>query len=129
MRWDGWKVNHKLVEKIWRQEGLKVPQKQKKRRKLWMNDGSCIRLRPEHKNHVWSYDFVMDRTSDGRVFRMLNIIDEYTRECLAIKVGRSLKSYDVIELLADLFIERGIPDHIRCDNGSEFIAAIPSQAE
>ena len=86
LRQEGWQVNHKKIERIWRKEGLKVPKKQPKRRRLWLNDGSCIRLRPEHKDHVWSYDFVMARTSEGRSFRMLNIIDEYTRECLAILV-------------------------------------------
>jgi putative transposase len=81
-------VNHKRVERLWRQEGLKVPGRQPKRGRLWLNDGSCIRLRPEYKNHVWSYDFVYDRTRDGRVFRILTILDEYSRECLSIDVGR-----------------------------------------
>jgi len=116
----GWEVNHKRVERIWRREGLKIPRKQPKRGRLWLNDGSCVRLRPEHTNHVWAYDFVMDRTYDGRAFRMLNIIDEYTRECLAIVVGRSLRSEDVIEVLADLMVQRGAPEHIRSDNGAEF---------
>ena len=115
-------MNHKKVERIWRREGLKVPQKQPKRGRLWLNDGSCIRLRPEHKDHVWSYDFVMARTTDGRVFRILNIIDEYTRECLAIKVDRRIRSQDVIDQLYYLFIFRGIPEHIRSDNGPEFTA-------
>ena len=119
---DGWRVNHKCVERIWRQEGLKVPRKQPKRRRLWFNDGSCIRLRPEYRNHVWSYDFVADRTSNGKAFRMLTVMDEYTRECLAIRVDRKLNSYDVIEQLADLFIQRGTPDYIRSDNGPEFVA-------
>jgi transposase InsO family protein len=119
---EGWTVNHKKVERIWRREGLKVPQKQPKRGRLWLNDGSCIRLRPEHKDHVWSYDFVMARTTDGRVFRILNIIDEYTRECLAIKVDRRIRSQDVIDQLYYLFIFRGIPEHIRSDNGPEFTA-------
>jgi transposase InsO family protein len=119
---NGWRVNHKRVERIWREEGLKVPQKQPKRRRLWLNDGSCIRLRPLYKNHVWSYDFVADRTSDGRPLRMLTIIDEFSRECLAIKVGRRLKVFDVIEQLAILFIVIGIPDFIRSDNGPEFTA-------
>jgi putative transposase len=118
----GWKVNHKRVERIWRREGLKVPQKQPKRGRLWLNDGSCIRLRPEHKDHVWSYDFVTARTADGRAFRMLTIIDEYTRECLAIRVGRRLTSEDVIDQLFNLFVLRGIPEHIRSDNGPEFTA-------
>ncbi|MFC5485158.1 IS3 family transposase [Microvirga aerilata] len=118
----GWLVNKKRVERIWRREGLKVPQKQPKTGRLWLNDGSCIRLRPEYANHVWSYDFVEDRTYDGRKFRMLNIIDEFTRECLAIRVSRKLKAVDVIDVLSDLFILRGIPGHIRSDNGSEFVA-------
>jgi putative transposase len=122
LREAGWRVNKKRVERIWRQEGLKVPQKQPKRGRLWLNDGSCIRLRPEHPNHVWSYDFVEDRTHDGRKFRMLNLIDEFTRECLAIRVSRKLKAVDVIEVLSDLFILRGVPAHIRSDNGPEFVA-------
>ena len=117
-----WRVNHKQVERIWRKEGLKVPQKQPKRGRLWLNDGSCIRLRPEYKDHVWSYDFVMARTSDGKSFRMLNIIDEYTRECLAIDVKRKITSQDVVDRLFDLLIFRGIPEHIRSDNGPEFTA-------
>ena len=103
-------------------EGLKVPKKQPKRRRLWLNDGSCIRLRPEYKDHVWSYDFMVDRTTDGRAFKILNIIDEYTRECLAILVARQIKTQDVIDLLSQLFIYRGVPEHIRSDNGPEFTA-------
>jgi len=122
LKQEGWQVNHKRVERIWRREGLKVPQKQPKRGRLWLNDGSCIRLRPEHKDHVWSYDFVLARTADGGAFRILNIIDEYTRECLAIEVKRKLKSQDVIDQLFELFIFRGIPEHIRSDNGPEFTA-------
>ena len=122
LRWEGWKVNHKRVERIWRQEGLKVPQKQPKRRRLWLNDGSCIRLRPEYKDHVWSYDFLADRTCDGRPFRVLTILDEYTRECLAISVERRITSQDVIDKLFDLFVLRGVPEHLRSDNGPEFTA-------
>jgi transposase InsO family protein len=118
----GWAVNLKRVERIWRREGLKVPQKQPKRGRLWLNDGSCVRLRPTHPNHVWSYDFVEDRTHDGRKIRMLNIIDEFTRECLAIRVERKLNSTAVIDVLCDLFILRGVPGQIRSDNGPEFIA-------
>ena len=118
----GWAVNVKRVERIWRREGLKVPAKQPKKGRLWLNDGSCIRLRPERPNHVWSYDFVEGRTHDGRKFRMLNVIDEFTRECLAIRIDRRLKSTDVIDVLSDLFILRGVPGHIRSDNGPEFIA-------
>ena len=116
----GWQVNHKRVERIWRHEGLKVPQKQPKRGRLWLNDGSCIRLRPLYKDHVWSYDFMMARTSDGRPFRILSILDEYTRECLAILVERHITSQDVIDQLFDLFVLRGIPAYIRSDNGPEF---------
>jgi transposase InsO family protein len=115
-------VNHKRVERIWRKEGLKVPQKQPKRGRLWLNDGSCIRLRPEHKDHVWSYDFVIARTSDGRAFRILTILDEYTRECLDIVVDRRINSQDVIDHLFNLLVFRGIPEHIRSDNGPEFTA-------
>ncbi len=122
LRREGWHVNHKRVERIWRREGLKVPVKQPKRGRLWLNDGSCIRLRPSWPNHVWAYDFVMARTHDGRAFRMLTIIDEYTRECLAIDVARHLRSDDVLYRLAELFVDRGPPDHIRSDNGSEFTA-------
>lgn len=124
LRNDGWRVNHKCVERIWRKEGLKAPQKQPKRRRLWLNDGSCIRRRPEYPNHVWSYDFVADRTYNGRPLRMLTLMDEYTRESLAIKVDRTLKAYDVIEQLAELFVQRGTPDYIRSDNGSEFTSEV-----
>ncbi|HAH44122.1 MAG TPA: IS3 family transposase [Planctomycetaceae bacterium] len=119
---EGWKVNHKRIERLWRREGLKVPKKQPKRRRLWLNDGSCVRLRPGYKDHVWSYDFVQDRTSDGRSFRMLVIMDEYSRECLSIDVARRLNSEDVLERLSDLFIQRGTPNYIRSDNGAEFTA-------
>ena len=119
---EGWKVNHKRIERLWRREGLKIPKKQPKRRRLWLNDGSCVRLRPRYKDHVWSYDFVQDRTSDSRSFRMLVIMDEYSRECLSIDVARRLNSEDVLERLSDLFIQRGTPDYIRSDNGAEFTA-------
>ena len=122
LRSEGWMVNAKRVERIWRREGLKVPQKQPKKGRLWLNDGSCVRLRPEYPNHVWSYDFVEGRTHNGRKFRMLNIIDEFTRECLAIRIDRKLNSTDVIDVLSDLFILRGVPGHVRSDNGPEFIA-------
>jgi putative transposase len=122
LRNEGWPVNHKRVERIWRQEGLKVPKKQPKRGRLWLNDGSCVRLRPQHRNHVWSYDFVAARTYDGRPLRMLTVIDEYSRECLAIVVGRQLDSDDVLFCLTELFIRQGVPDNIRSDNGSEFTA-------
>ena len=122
LRAEGWRVNHKRVERIWRREGLKVPARQPKRGRLWLNDGSCVRLRPERPNHVWAYDFVEDRTRDGRKVRMLNVVDEFTRECLTIRVARRLGSADVTDVLADLFIARGTPAHIRSDNGPEFVA-------
>jgi len=110
------------VERIWRREGLRVPQKQPKRGRLWTSDGSCIRLRPQFKDHVWSYDFVEERTTNGRKFRILNIIDEYSRECLCTRVERRLNSQSVIDALFDLFVFRGVPEHIRSDNGGEFTA-------
>ena len=122
LRGAGWKVNHKRVQRIWRQEGLKVPSKQPKRSRLWLNDGSCARLRPTHRNHVWSYDFVMDRTHDGRAIKIMTVIDEYTRECLAILVDRRIRSDDVLDCLTDLFLGYGPPEHIRSDNGAEFTA-------
>jgi len=122
LRTEGWVVNHKRVERIWRQEGLKVPKKQPKRARLYLNDGSCIRLKPLYKNHVWSYDFIHDRLHSGKKIRMLTVIDEYTRKCLAIRVGFSLKSEDVLDVLSTLFITQGIPEYIRSDNGSEFTA-------
>jgi putative transposase len=121
---EGWTVNHKRVERIWRQSGLKVPSKQPKRGRLWLNDGSCVRLRPAHKDHVWAYDFVSGRTHDGVPFRMLTLVDEYTRECLAIDVARKLTSDDVLERLAWLMATRGVPGHIRSDNGPEFTAQV-----
>ena len=122
LRAEGWACNHKRVERIWRQEGLRVPARQPKRGRLRLNDGSCVRLRPERANHVWAYDFVEDRTRDGRKLRMLNVVDEFTRECLCIRVGRKLGSADVIDVLTDLFIARGTPGYIRSDNGPEFVA-------
>ena len=118
----GWEVGKDRVERIWRREGLKVPQKQRPRGRLWLQDGSCVRLRPQRPNHVWSYDFVMAMTHDGRRLRMLTLIDEYTRECLAIRVARGLRSDEVIETLADVMLWRGIPEHVRSDNGPEFVA-------
>ena len=122
LREAGWLLNDKRVERIWRREGLKVPAKQPKKGRLWLADGSCVRLRPEHRDHVWSYDFVEDRTHAGRKYRTLNVVDEFTRECLAIRVARKLNSTDVIDVLSDLFILRGVPGYIRSDNGPEFIA-------
>ena len=122
LRAEGWIVNHKRVGRIWREEGLKVPKKQPKRARLYLNDSSCIRLRPLYKNHVWSYDFIHDRLHCGKKIRMLTVIDEYTRKCLAIRVGLSLKSDDVLDVLSTLFITEGVPNYIRSDNGSEFTA-------
>ena len=121
---EGWRVNHKRVERIWREQGLKVPKKQPKRKRLYLNDGSCIRLRPLFPNHVWSYDFVSDRLSNGKKIRMLTVIDEYTRKCLTIRVDYQLKSDDVIDVLSTLFLTQGIPEYIRSDNGSEFTAHV-----
>jgi putative transposase len=123
LRRAGWRVNAKRVERIWRREGLKVPRKQPKRGRLWLDDGSCVRLRAERPNQVWAYDFVQDRTRDGKVLRMLVVVDEFSRECLAIQVARGLTSDDVLAVLAELFVEKGVPEHIRSDNGPEFVAA------
>lgn len=120
LRIEGFNINHKKVYRIWREEGLKVPMKQPKRSRLWLNDGSCIRKRPEYRNHVWSYDFVEDKTHDGRKIRMLTILDEFTRECLAIRVRRRLNSKDVVMAISRLFIHKGVPEYIRSDNGAEF---------
>ena len=122
LRQEGWNVNQKRIERLWRQEGLKIPSKQPKRRRLWLNDGSCIRLRPAYKNHVWSYDFVQTRTHGGRSVRILTLIDEYTREYLAIDVERRLNRESVLQRLSELFVRRGVPKYIRSDNGPEFTA-------
>ena len=124
LRTEGWVVNHKRVERIWREEGLKVPKKQPKRGRLWLTDGSCIRLRPLYRHHVWAYDFVADRTDDGRPLKMLTVLDEYSRECLAIVVARRLQADDVLHTLTELFVRHGPPAHIRSDNGSEFTATV-----
>src|SRR5471032_2521188 len=113
----GWNAGTDRVQRIWRREGLKVPKKHKPRGRLWLNDGSCIRLRPERRNHVWSYDFVEAQTHDGRKLRLLTLIDEFTRECLAIRVARRINSFGVIETLADVMLVRGVPEHLRSDNG------------
>jgi len=118
----GWHVNDKRIERLWQREGLKDSPKQPKKGRLWLNDGSCVRLKPKCRNHVWSYDFVHHRTDDGRVFQTLNILDEFTRECLESRVQRKLNATDVIDALTDLFILRGIPAYIRSDNGPEFVA-------
>ena len=124
LRNEGWQVNHKRVWRIWLQVGLKVPQKQPKRGRLWLNDGSCVRLRPQHRNHVWTYDFVFDRTHNGRPLKMLTVVDEYSRESLAIEVARRLTSSDVIRVMARLMLQHGVPEHIRSDNGPEFVAKV-----
>jgi len=118
----GWQVGRDRVQRIWRREGLKVPAKQHPRARLWLNDGPCVRLRPERPNHLWSHDFVRGMTHDGRTLRMLTLIDEYRRECLAIRVARRLESYEVIEALADVMLLRGVPENLRSDNGPEFVA-------
>ena len=119
---EGWCVNHKRVERMWRQEGLKVPAKQRPRGRLWLTDGSCVRRRPMHRNHVWAYDFLAVRTTDGRLLKLLTIVDEYTRECLAIDVERRLRSDDVLHRLAALIVHHGAPEYLRSDNGPEFAA-------
>lgn len=124
LRREGWRVNHKRVERIWRAEGLKVPHRHKKRGRIWLNDGSCVRRRAEHVDHVWSYDFVHDCTRDGKPLRFLTVVDEYSRECLALEVSRSLKSLDVLECLSELFLSRGAQEFIRSDNGSEFVSGM-----
>jgi len=124
LRSENWDVHHIRVERIWRAEGLTVPKKQPKLGRLWLTDGSCVRLRPERRDHVWAYDFMSDRTHDGRPYRLFTLVDEYTRECLAIDVARKMTSDDVLERLSWLFATRGVPDHIRSDNGPEFTAKV-----
>ena len=124
LRGEGWPVNHKRVERLWRREGLKVPQKQPKRGRLWLADGSCVRRRPAYRHHVWAYDFVADRTHDGRPLKLLTVVEEYSRECLAIVVARRLRSIDALETLAALFVTHGVPAHIRSDNSPEFTAGL-----
>jgi putative transposase len=123
----GWDVGTDRVQRIWRREGLKVPRKQRPRGRLWLNDGSCVRLRPERRNHVWSYDFVEAQTHDGRKVRLMTLIDEFTRECLAIRVARRINSLGVLETMADVMLMRGVPEHIRSDNGPEMTAKIVRQ--
>ena len=124
LRREGWRVNHKRVARLWRREGLKVPQQQAKRGRLWLADGSCIRQRPTYRHHVWAYDFVADRTTDGRPLKVLAVVDEYSRECLALVVARQLRATDVLEALADLFVTHGTPVYLRSDNGPEFTASL-----
>ena len=124
LRGEGWRVHHKRVERLWRREGLKVPQKQPKRGRLWLTDGSCIRRRAEYRHHVWAYDFVAERTHDGRPLKILTVVDEDSRECLALVVARRLRATDVLETLADLVVTHGVPAHIRSDNGPELTAEL-----
>jgi transposase InsO family protein len=122
LRREGWKVNKKRVQRLWREAGLKVPTKQRKRRRLGSSVNGCTRRRAEYPDHVWSYDFAMDATDDGRRLKVMPVVDEYTRECLALEVERSITAEDVMEVLDRLFGERGEPGYIRSDNGPEFIA-------
>ena len=122
LRRAGWAVGKDRVQRIWRREGLRVPKRHRPRGRLWLADGSCIRLRPERPNHVWSYDLVEGRTHDGRRLRILALIDECTRECLALRVARRINRFGVIEALAAAMLRRGVPEHIRSDNGPEMTA-------
>ncbi|QDS98869.1 Integrase core domain protein [Adhaeretor mobilis] len=122
LRAEGWQVNRKRVYRLWRKEGLKVPQKKRKRRRLGVSENGCCHRRSEHQDDVWAWDFIFDRTTNGSTLKCLSIVDEYTRECLALKIDRSITSEDVLDTLAELFAIRGVPNHIRSDNGPEFIA-------
>jgi transposase InsO family protein len=119
---EGWPVNRKRIYRLWRQEGLKVPQKRHKKRRLGQSANGCIRRRAMHKDDVWTWDFIFDVTANGRSLKWLSIVDEFTRECLALEVGRTMRATDVIDVLMELAPIRGLPQHIRCDNGPEFIA-------
>jgi putative transposase len=123
LRSEAWRASDTRVYRLWRKEGLKVPRKRRKRRSLGMSANGCHARQAEHQNHVWCWDFVFDRTTAGSALKWLSIVDEYTRECLALKVDRSLTSEDVLDTLSELFAMRGVPQHIRSDNGPEFIAA------
>ena len=122
LRVEGWPVNVKRIYRLWRKEGLKVPKKQRKRRSLGTSDGGCIRHRAEFKDHVWSMDFIHDSTRHGKAFKSLVVLDEFTRECLSLEADRSITSDRVLDMLVQLFVDRGVPKHLRCDNGPEFIA-------
>lgn len=122
LRGEGWRVNHKRVHRLWRREGLKVRQNTHKKRRLGSSENGVVRHRADHKDHVWAWDFIHDRTEDGRALKWLSVVDEYTRECLALEVARSITSTDVIDVLIELMHVRGVPEHIRSDNGPEFIA-------
>jgi putative transposase len=123
LRREGWRVNRKRIYRLWRGEGLKVPRKQRKKRHLGQSANGCARRRAEYKDHVWAWDFIHDRSRDGRPLKWLTLVDEYTREDLALEVGRRMRAEDVIDVLVELFAVRGVPQHIRSDNGPEFIAA------
>jgi transposase InsO family protein len=122
LRADGWRVNRKRVYRAWRRLGLRVPKKARKKRRLGSSDNACHRRRAEGRDHVWCWDFIHDRTADGKTLKWLSVVDEYTRECLALEVGRGLTGRRVVEVLGRLFAERGVPGHVRSDNGPEFIA-------
>jgi putative transposase len=122
LRREGWRANPKRIWRLWRQEGLKVPRKKRKRRSLGVSANACHCRRAEHKDHVWTWDFIFDRTTSGSALKWLSIVDEFTRECLTLKVARGITSEDVIDALAELFAMRGVPQHVRSDNGPEFIA-------
>lgn len=123
LRREGWCVNRKKVYRLWRRLGLKVPQKPRKKRRLGHGANGCVRLKPEHVDHVWAWDFFHDRTSDGRPLKWLTLLDEYTRECLALEARRSLTAEAVKDVLAGVVRDRGAPRYLRSDNGPEFIAA------
>ena len=122
LRKEFWRASATRIYRLWRREGLKVPQKKRKRRRLGKSENGCHRRRAEYKDHVWCWDFVFDHTTSGSTLKWLSIVDEFTRECLCLKVDRSITSEDVIDTLAELFAMRGVPKHIRSDNGPEFIA-------
>jgi putative transposase len=122
LRQEGWRVNFKRIYRIWRQEGFKVPKKTRKKRRLGHSGNSCVRLKADHKDHVWTWDFIHDRTATGQPLKWLGITDEYTRECLALEVHRGITADRVLDILTNLFLTRGVPRHIRSDNGPEFIA-------
>jgi transposase InsO family protein len=122
LRAEAWRASPSRVLRLWRREGLKVPQRRRKRRRLGQSENGCHRRRAEYRDHVWCWDFVFDRTTAGSPLKWLSIVDEHTRECLTLKVDRSITSEDVIDSLAELFAMRGVPRHIRSDNGPEFIA-------
>ena len=122
LRIEGWRVNHKKVERLWREEGLKLPERHKKPRRLYHKDSSVIRLRPTHANHVWAIDFVHDKLSNGRSYKMLTVLDEYTRQALCVEVKDKMNSDDVLEVMHRLLLKYGKPEFIRFDNGGEFVA-------